>query len=94
MTLTNKDKKYLLSVGYLNKDLIAIKDVTKNIKYSFIFISGRKKQYIKLNQKQVIGMLGREAFLSGIGRAVFHNSAVCTPESLPNVRIYFEKKKF
>ena len=94
MKLTNKDKNYLLSIGYNNDDFTAIEDVTKNIKYSLFFTSDSKKPEIKLNQKQVISMLGRETFLSGIGRATFHQSAVRTSESLPNVAIYFERKKF
>jgi hypothetical protein len=94
MKLTNKDKDYLLSIGYKNEDFTAIEDATKNIKYSLCFASDSKKPEVKLNQKQAIGMLGRETFLSGVGRATFHNSAVRSSESLPNVSIYFERKKF
>lgn len=93
MKLTNKDKNYLLSIGYTNEDFTAIEDATKNIKYELFFTKENKK-HIRLSQKQVIGMLGRETFLSGIGRATFHNTAVRTSESLPNVAIYFERKKF
>ena len=71
MKLTNKDKNYLLSIGYDNDDFTAIEDVTKNIKYSLFSTTDSEKPEIKLNQKQVIGMLGRETFLSGIGRATF-----------------------
>lgn len=93
MKLTNKDKNYLLSIGYTNEDFTAIEDATKNIKYELFFMK-ENKAHIRLTQKQSIGMLGRETFLSGIGRATFHNSAVRTSESLPNVAIYFERKKF
>ena len=89
MKLTNKDKHYLLSIGYNIDDFTAIEDATKNIKYT----SCSNEQEIKLNQKQVIAMLGKETFLSGIGRATFHGSAVRTSELLPNVTIYFERKK-
>lgn len=99
MKLTNKDKNYLLSIGYKNEDFTAIEDATKNIKYELFFtkyasISISASPKIKLNQKQVICMLGRETFLSGIGRATFHSSAVRSNEGLPNVAIYFERKKF
>lgn len=93
MTLTNKDKNYLLSIGYNNEDFTAIEDATKNIKYELFFMK-ENKTHIRLSQKQAIGMLGRENFLSGIGRATFHNSAVRTSESLPNVAICFERKKY
>jgi hypothetical protein len=99
MKLTNKDKNYLLSLGYTNEDFTAIEDVTKNIKYELFFtkyalISISAYPKIKLNQKQVIGMLGRETFLSGIGRTTFHSSAVRYSKVLPNIAIYFERKKF
>lgn len=99
MKLTNKDKKYLLSIGYKNEDFTAIEDATKNIKYELFFtkfalISISASPKINISQKQVIGVLGRETFLSGIGRATFHNSAVRYIEGLPNVAIYFERKKF
>jgi hypothetical protein len=37
MKLTNKDKKFLLSIGYTNEDFTAIEDATKNIKYELFF---------------------------------------------------------
>lgn len=89
MKLTNKDKNYLLSIGYNNVDFTAIEDATKNIKYT-LTINGDNE--IKLNQKQVIGMLGRNNFLSGISRATFHNSAMRWTEN--NMSIFFERKKF
>ena len=93
MRLTNKDKNYLISIGYTNEDFSAIENATKNIKYSLLFISDNKKQEIKLNQKQAIGMLGRKTFLSGIGRATFHYSAVRSNEELPNIKIYFNRRE-
>jgi hypothetical protein len=89
MKLTNKDKNYLLSIGYTNEDFTAIEDVTKNIKY---LLAVNCNIEIKLNQKQVIDMLGRNNFLSGISRATFHNSAMRWTEH--NMPIFFERKKF
>ena len=99
MKLTNKDKDYLISIGYRNEDLHIIEFTIKRMRYEMFFtkyasISISESPKIKLNQKQVIGFLGRETFLSGAGRATFHNTAVRTSDSLPNVSIYFEKRQF
>ena len=88
MKLTNKDKNYLLSIGYHNDDFDVIERNSKSIKYELM---SRKDNdiSIKLNQKQAISLLGRESFLSGIGRATFHNSAVRTIDSNPKLAVYF-----
>lgn len=94
MKLTNKDKDYLLSIGYLNEDLHIIEFTIKRMRYEMFFTTKKEIPAIRLTQKQVIGMLGRETFLSGAGRATFHSTAVRTSDSLPNVAIYFEKRQF
>lgn len=88
MKLTNKDKNYLISIGYHNDDFDVIERNSKSIKYELM---SRKDNdiSIKLNQKQAISLLGRESFLSGIGRATFHNSAVRTIDSNPKLAVYF-----
>lgn len=93
MKLTNKDKEHLLSIGYLNEDLPVIEFTIKRMRYEMFFTTKKVIPAIRLSQKQVIAMLGRETFLSGVGRATFHNSAVRSNEGLPNVAIYFERKK-
>lgn len=94
MKLTNKDKDYLISIGYRNEDLHIIEFTIKRMRYELFFTTKKVNPAIRLTQKQVIGMLGRETFLSGVGRATFHNSAVRTSDDLPNVAIYFEKRQF
>ena len=88
MKLTNKDKIYLSSIGYHNDDFDVIERNSKSIKYELM---SRKDNdiSIKLNQKQAISLLGRENFLSGIGRATFHDSAVRTIDSNSNLAVYF-----
>lgn len=88
MKLTNKDKNYLSSIGYHNDDFDVIERNSKSIKYE-LMSRQNKDISIKLNQKQAISLLGRETFLSGIGRATFHDSAVRTTESNPNLSVYF-----
>jgi hypothetical protein len=88
MKLTNKDKNYLSSIGYHNDDFDVIERNSKSIKYELMSRTN-KDISVKINRKQAISLLGRETFLSGIGRATFHDSAVRTTESNPNLSVYF-----
>lgn len=87
MKLTNKDKNYLLSIGYKNEDFAVIENTS--ICYELII----NDISIKINQKEIVKILGRNNFLSGIGRATFHASAMRYIENIPNVFVYFEKVK-
>lgn len=88
MKLTNKDKDYLLSIGYKNEDFAVIENTS--IRYELIIFDVS----IKINQKESIKILGRKTFLSGIGRATFHGSAWRCHEKLPNnISVYFAKVK-
>lgn len=65
--LTKQDKEFLKKIGYLEEDFNQIEKA--NYKY-----------YIEYNQRiseeEVLKKLGRDRWLSGIGRACFHASAV------------------
>lgn len=65
--LTKKDKEFLKKNGYLEEDFNQIEKA--NYKY-----------YIEYNQRiseeEALKKLGRDRWLSGIGRACFHASAV------------------
>lgn len=87
MKLTNKDKNYLLSIGYKNEDFAVIENTS--ICYELII----NDISIKINQKEIVKILGRNNFLSGIGRATFHASAMRYIENIPNVFVYFAKVK-
>lgn len=87
MKLTNKDKNYLLSIGYLNEDFAVIENTS--IRYELVI----NDVSIKINQREIVKILGRNNFLSGIGRATFHASAMRDIESIPNVFVYFSKVK-
>ena len=87
MKLTNKDKNYLLSIGYINEDFAVIEN--KAISYELII----NDVSIKINQREIVKILGRNNFLTGIGRATFHASALRHIESIPNGFVYFTKVK-
>lgn len=65
--LTKKDKVYLQSIGYLKTDFTQIEGA--NYKY---YAEGNQK----ISEEEAIKKLGRECWLSGIGRACFHASSV------------------
>lgn len=87
MKLTNKDKNYLLSIGYIDEEFVVIENTT--IRYELII----NDVSIKINQKEIIKILDRNNFLSGIGRATFHASAMRHIKNIPNVFVYFAKVK-
>lgn len=89
MKLTNKDKKYLIAIGYSDNDLTAIEDAIRNIRYD-VFDSIP----INITQKEAIRLLGREEYLSGVARATFHSSAVRYHQTMNNVEVYFTRTKF
>ena len=94
MKLTNKDKKYLIRIGYNTEDFSLIEETTKHIKYELLPNGNKSKRVFKLGQKKVIEILGRDAFISGLGRATFHWSAVRYTETQQGtISIYFKRIK-
>jgi hypothetical protein len=95
MKLTNKDKKYLISIGYNTEDFSVIEETTKHIKYELLPNGNKSKYTFRLNQKEVIEILGRDVFISGLGRATFHGSAVRYTETQQGnvISIYFKRIK-
>ena len=94
MKLTNKDKKYLLSIGYEEEDFLQIEETVKYIRYEML--PHEKSRFaFKLNQKEVLEILGRDLFINGLGRTTFHGSAVRYTETQQGnvISIYFEKIK-
>ena len=80
MVLTNSDKEILLSKGYSNNDLIAIEDA--KFRYKIFDTYNESNPEIKISQTEVIKLIGRENFLSAIGRDTFHSTAVVAHESV------------
>lgn len=94
MKLTNKDKKYLLSIGYKEEDFLQIEETVKYIRYEML--PHEKSRFaFKLNQKEVLEILGRDLFINGLGRTTFHGSAVRYTETQQGnvISIYFERIK-
>lgn len=94
MKLTNTDKNYLISIGYSNENLFDIENATKDMKYTLFFKNDENLPEIKITKKQVIGLLDRNDFLSGLGRATFHKTALRYIPKTSEVAIYFEYTKW
>ena len=70
MKVSQKDKRYLLSAYnfFDNRDLEQIERQAAEVRYYY--------NDKRISRKEAINLLGREKFLSGLGRCVFHWDAV------------------
>ena len=91
MKLSNKDKKYLLSIGALEDDFEQMEKVTKHTKYEY-FTKEDESIVTTITQKKSIEILGRERFLIGLLRSAFHRSAVQYNDN--GEYVLFDSEKF
>ena len=92
MKLTNKDKQYLLSIGYSENDFEQIGNIAKYTKYE-MFTKENESIVTTITQKKTIELLGRNTFLSGLGRTAFHRSAVRYNDE-GTIYVVFDSSKF
>jgi len=88
MKLTGEDKKLLTEWGYPEEDFNQIERATTKTTYA---LSENGKIHSKVTADEAIDILGREDYLSGMGRSAFHWSA-CR-ENKEGQRIYFNSSK-
>ena len=69
MKLTSTDKEYLIGLGYPKEDLEQIEIATSN-KYTTYELDGEN-----ISRQEVLEVMEREVYLSGISRSAFHLSA-------------------
>ena len=74
MKLTNEDKELLQSWGHTDEDLKQIERATTKTIYQLARTSFNTGEN-KISADEVIGILGRKEYLSGISRSAFHWSA-------------------
>jgi hypothetical protein len=92
MKLTNKDKKYLLSIGYTENDFEQIGNIAKYTKY-VMFTKEDESIETRITQRECIKLIGRNTFLSGLGRTAFHYSAVRHNDE-GTIYVVFDGSKF
>lgn len=78
--LTTKDKSFLIGIGYLKEDILQI---------------ARTEFVIELHGKPIaadkaIRIVGRNSFLSSVGRATFHWSTIATNSNCSR-RVHIER---
>lgn len=92
MKLTKKDKEYLLSIGHAESDFEQIENVAKYTKYD-MFTKEDESIVTRITQKKAIEILGRNIYLSGLGRTAFHYSAVRYNDE-GTIYVVFDGSKF
>ena len=83
MKLTKEDKELLLKWGHRKEDLNQIEKATTKTEYEL--------EDEKITLTEVLQVLDRETYLSGISRSAFHWSA-CR-ENEKGQKIYFDSSK-
>lgn len=74
--ITDKDRQYLFEHGYTSSDIGQLEEAAriKNTKYYFTNPITNTKT--KISRKEALRILGRKAWLSGLGRSAFHYTSV------------------
>ena len=88
MKLTKEDKALLTAWGHKEEDLKQIERATTKTTYE---LSSGGINRGKISLTEVLDILGREKYLSGISRSAFHWSA-CR-ENEKGQRVYFDSSK-
>jgi len=83
MKLTNDDKVYLLTLGYIEKDFSQIERAANIAKYD---VSGKF-----MTRREAIARLGKHVWLNGVARSAFHWSAVRLDKE--GIAIYIDSSK-
>lgn len=74
--LDANDKRFLLKIGYQEKDFQQIQEAMKKKVTTYELIHMEKCN--RISREQAIAVLGRECFLSGLARSAFHWTACRT----------------
>lgn len=81
MKLTESDSQYLLSIGYVEKDIPKIKKALRRTAYEIEERMTYEMERQPISREKVIKLIGRDKFLSGLARCAFRGINV---EILPN----------
>ena len=77
MELTENDIKRLIQIGYTESDIEWIRKDLSNDHYTYeLYRTDNGKKVKDLTAENAIRWVGRKHFVSGIGRACFHHTAV------------------
>ena len=89
--LTKADIELLLNWGYLKDD---ITDIQYRLPYLRCYLYDDKNgSQVRISRKKAIELIGRDDFLSGLGRSAFHWDALRTIEGT-NLSVSFDMSKY
>jgi hypothetical protein len=92
MKLTSEDKKLLIKWGFPESDFAQIEEAFAKTKTSYELLSDdEKNDDKKISREEALEILGRETYLSGIGRSAFHCTSV--RENEKGQKVYFNSRK-
>ena len=78
MKLTEEDKVLLISWGEEERSFHQIEDAMKAKYTKLRYLKNRDSQGESISHARAVELLGRKAYLSGIHRSAFHQTAVQT----------------
>lgn len=82
--LMESDYNFLKSIGYIEDDFAQLEEAAHECKYEL----WRKDYPSKIRTRdEIIKILGRHRWLSGLGRAAFHATSV---RNKGNINVYFD----
>jgi len=99
-TLTQRDKAYLMKIGYIDSDMPYIERAAGSMRYehwkAHKAAGGTVHTEEKIDQERAVALVGKQAWLSGIARACFHASAVCETKGSRKgySEVYFDNRAF
>ena len=89
--LTKADIELLMNWGYLKED---ITDIQYRLPYLRCYLYNEKDgSEVRISRKKAIELIGREQFLSGLGRCAFHWDALKIVEGT-NLSVFFDMSKY
>lgn len=91
MKLTKEDKNLLSGWGYPEDDFEQIERALAKTKTTYELFNDENNEDKEISREEAIEILGRETYLSGIGRSAFHWSSV--RENEEGQKVYFDSSK-
>lgn len=94
MKLTTEDLAVLMGIGYLESDFWQLKEAAKSKNTRYTLYENNKARGRRITAEEAIRLLGRRAWLAGLGRSAFHWSACQSVENSQQFILFDSSKLF